>query len=120
VRRAPRTDLSPEERESLGKSLFSDYISSPNVDEAVGTAQELEAPGFMPKLVQVRERGGGGGSGVGVGGGTELGLACLLVLVVARELPLAGAHPCLVHLQVSGRWISSTARVVADWAGEGV
>ncbi|PRW56412.1 eukaryotic initiation factor [Chlorella sorokiniana] len=51
--RAPRTDLSPEERESLGKSLFTDYLSSPDLDEAVGTAQELEAPGFMPKLVQL-------------------------------------------------------------------
>ena len=51
--RAPRTDLTPEQRESLGKSLFSDFLSSPSVDEAVGTAQELEAPGFLPKLVQL-------------------------------------------------------------------
>ena len=60
--RKPRTDQSAEERESLGKSLFTDYLSSPDLEEAVGTAQELEAPGFMPKLVQVwtgRERAAG-------------------------------------------------------------
>ncbi|KAI3428363.1 hypothetical protein D9Q98_006743 [Chlorella vulgaris] len=51
--RAPRTDLSDDERQSLGKSLFSDYLSSPDLDEAVGTAQELEAPGFQHKLVQI-------------------------------------------------------------------
>ena len=43
-----------DERESLGKSLFSDFVASGDLEEAVGTAQELEAPGFMPKLVQVR------------------------------------------------------------------
>ncbi|GAB4821712.1 hypothetical protein N2152v2_008758 [Parachlorella kessleri] len=51
--RAPRKDLSDEQRESLGKSLFSDYLSSPSVDEAVATAQELDVGGFMPKLVQI-------------------------------------------------------------------
>jgi hypothetical protein len=49
--------LSDDERQSLGKSLFSDYLSSPDLDEAVGTAQELEAPGFQHKLVQVGGRG---------------------------------------------------------------
>ena len=53
-RRAPRKDLSDEQRESLGKSLFSDYLSAPSLDEAVAAAQELDAGGFMPKLVQVR------------------------------------------------------------------
>ena len=72
--RAPRTDLSPEERESLGKSLFTDYLSAPNLEEAVGTAQELEAPGFMPKLVQV----GGGGARRAGRGGVVLGCALLL------------------------------------------
>ena len=72
--RAPRTDLSPEERESLGKSLFSDYLCSPDLEEAVGTAQELEAPGFMPKLVQVGVvRGCGAGCWPG-GGGTVVRL----------------------------------------------
>lgn len=57
--RAPRKDLTPEQRESLGKSIFSDYLASPSVDEAVGAAQELDVGGFMPKLVQVCSREGG-------------------------------------------------------------
>ena len=59
-----------DERESLGKSLFSDYVASGDLEESVGTAQELEAPGFMPKLVQVRQQGcfwrDGGGECAGV------------------------------------------------------
>ena len=72
--RAPRTDLTPEERESLGKSLFTDYLSSPDLDEAVGTAQELEAPGFMSKLVQVRW--GGGWLAAWGGWGAQLWYRC--------------------------------------------
>lgn len=72
--RAPRTDLTPEERESLGKSLFTDYLSSPDLDEAVGTAQELEAPGFMSKLVQVRW--GGGWLAAWGGWGGQLWYSC--------------------------------------------
>lgn len=51
--RAPRTDLTDEDRASLGKSLFTDYISSRDVDEAVAAAQELLVPGFGPVLVQL-------------------------------------------------------------------
>jgi translation initiation factor 4G len=51
--RAPRTDLSPEDRESLGKSLFSDFISSRNVNEAIAAAQELLVPGYGRILVTI-------------------------------------------------------------------
>lgn len=51
--RAPRTDLSPEDRESLAKSLFSDFISSRDLAEAVASAQELVVPGFGPVLARV-------------------------------------------------------------------
>jgi hypothetical protein len=53
LRRAPRTDLTPEARESLGKSLFSDFLASRDLAEAVGTAQELAAPGFGRVLVRL-------------------------------------------------------------------
>ena len=51
--RAARTELSPEERESLAKSLFSDFLSSNDLDEALGTAQELVIPGFGRTLVRI-------------------------------------------------------------------
>jgi hypothetical protein len=53
LHRVPRKDLTPEMRHSLGKSLYTDYLSSPSLDEAVGSAQELETPGFAPTLVQI-------------------------------------------------------------------
>lgn len=37
----------------MARSIFTDYLSSPSIDEAVGAAQELEAPGFAPHLVQI-------------------------------------------------------------------
>ena len=38
--------MSDEDRLSLGKSLFTDFLSSDNVSEAVSAAQELVVPGF--------------------------------------------------------------------------
>lgn len=43
--------MSAEERESLTKSLFSDYIASPNINEALAAAQELLVPDFAKTLV---------------------------------------------------------------------
>jgi len=51
--RAPRTDLSDDERVSLGKSLFTDFMSSGDVAEAVAAAQELVVPGFGRSLVRI-------------------------------------------------------------------
>lgn len=51
--RAARTDLSDEDRLSLGKSLFTDFLSSDNVLEAVSAAQELLVPGFGIALVDI-------------------------------------------------------------------
>ncbi len=50
--RAARTDLSAEDRASLAKSLFSDYLASRSLDEAVAAAQELLVPGFGPALAR--------------------------------------------------------------------
>lgn len=49
--RPARTDLSDEDRLSLGKSLFTDFLSSNNVSEAATAAQELVIPGFGLTLV---------------------------------------------------------------------
>jgi len=45
--------LSDEDRESLSKSLYTDYLSSNDVEEAVSAAQELVIPGFGPTLVNL-------------------------------------------------------------------
>ena len=55
-RRAP-LDITPEHRESLAQSLFSDYLSTSNFQEALSAAQELAVPGFMRKLAEVGGRG---------------------------------------------------------------
>ncbi len=45
--------MSDEDRESLSKSLYTDYLSSNDVEEAVSAAQELVIPGFGPTLVNL-------------------------------------------------------------------
>lgn len=49
----PRTDLSDEQRESLARSVYSDYVAEGKPDEAERAARELCVPGFGAKLLDV-------------------------------------------------------------------
>ncbi len=55
--RTPNTNLSEDDRESLAKSIFSDFLASRRADndleEASGASEELAVPGFMPKLLTI-------------------------------------------------------------------
>lgn len=48
-----RTDLSEEDRASYSQSVFTDFLSSDSVKDAVAAAQELVIPGFGPTLVRI-------------------------------------------------------------------
>ena len=45
--REPLKNLSEADRKSRAKSLFSDYISSPDIAEAKASVEELTAPGNL-------------------------------------------------------------------------
>jgi translation initiation factor 4G len=48
-----RTELSEEDRASYSQSVFTDFLSSASVKDAVAAAQELVIPGFGPTLVDI-------------------------------------------------------------------
>ncbi len=48
-----RTDLSEEDRASYSQSVFTDFLSSGSLKDAVAAAQELVIPGFGPTLVSI-------------------------------------------------------------------
>ena len=48
-----RTDLSDDDRASYSQSVFTDFLSSDSVSDAVSAARELVIPGFGPVLVEI-------------------------------------------------------------------
>ena len=48
-----RTDLSEEDRASYSQSVFTDFLSSDSISDAVAAASELVIPGFGPTLVSI-------------------------------------------------------------------
>jgi hypothetical protein len=51
-RRTP-LDVTPERRESLAQSIFTDWLADSNFKEALAAAQDLAVPGFMRRLVEI-------------------------------------------------------------------
>ncbi len=46
-------DVTPERRESLAKSIFTDFLADGNFGEALAAAQDLAVPGFMRRLAEI-------------------------------------------------------------------
>ncbi|KAL6776186.1 EIF4G1 [Auxenochlorella protothecoides x Auxenochlorella symbiontica] len=46
-------DVTPERRESLAKSIFTDFLADGSFGEALAAAQDLAVPGFMRRLAEI-------------------------------------------------------------------